>query len=159
KPIAKSSGSALHLVASFLLACAAACAGGCSSGAQPVDERLLLGLEEARAHQHRANLLLDGGDVQTAIDEVRAVLAVPFPSGSHEGEEARLDAHARLARLLLAQGNDADATGEIERGRKEATSDSFFRAHLETVAGEILEARAKKLAQSDTTQSRALQRE
>src|SRR5207237_266715 len=81
------------------------------------------------------------------LTDVEQVLRIAFPSGAAEGEEARLDAWARLAKLHLgpSEPDEARALADLDQGRKEATRDSFYRAHLETVAGEILEARAKRL--------------
>jgi tetratricopeptide (TPR) repeat protein len=118
--------------------------GGCH-GRPPIDERLLSCLEEARAWQHRADLHLADGALSDAIGDVEQVLAIPFPAGAPEGEEARLDARARLGKLLLAAGDESRALEAVELGRKEASFDSFYRAHLETVAGEIQEARAHRL--------------
>jgi hypothetical protein len=110
-----------------------------------IDERLLACLEEARAWQHRADVHLADGAAAEAISDVRNVLQIAFPAGAPEGEEARLDARARLAELFLDGGDGDRAMAEVELGRREATFDSFYRAHLETVGGEILEARAKTL--------------
>jgi hypothetical protein len=142
------------------LLCALAVA-GCHRGDErrPVDERLLLTLEEARAWQHRADTHLADGDVAGAIADVEAVLHIAFPAGAAEGEEARLDAWARLAKLHLADGDEAAARSDIEHGRAEATHDSFYRAHLETVAGELDEARAKSLEASDADAARAARRD
>jgi hypothetical protein len=90
---------------------------------------------------------------------VEAVLAVRFPAGAVEAEEVRLDAWARLAHLHLGTGDEARALSDVERGRREAGRDSFFSAHLETVAGEIFEARGKRLAPSDAEGARAARRE
>lgn len=111
------------------------------------DEAMLLMLSEARALQRRADLHLLDGELAPAIADVREVLAIRFPPSSIEGEETLLDAHGRLARLLLSQGgedSERQALVQIEAGRKLATRDSFFRAHLESVAAEIYEARAKR---------------
>ncbi len=110
-----------------------------------VDERLVLALEEARAWQHRADVHLADGDAAQAIVDVEAVLKVAFPPASPEGEEARLDAWARLARLHVGAGDEDKALADVAAGRREATRDSFYRAHLETAAGEVFEARAKRL--------------
>jgi hypothetical protein len=131
---------------------------GCRARAPVVDERLMLCLEEARAWQHRADTHLADGALAEAIADVEAVLAIHFPAGAPEGEEARLDAHARLAKLVLLAGDEARALAEVERGRKEATRDSFYRAHLETAAGEIFEARAKG-AGSDEASAKAARKE
>ena len=44
-------------------------------------------------------------------------------------------------------------------GQKEVTRDSFYRAHLETVYGEVLEARGKRLADRDAAGARTARRE
>jgi hypothetical protein len=111
----------------------------------PIDERLLSCLEEARAWQHRADIHLADGALAEAITDVEQVLAISFPPGALEGEEARLDAHARLAKLLISTGDEKRALAEVEAGRREATFDSFYRAHVEMVAGEIFETRARGL--------------
>jgi hypothetical protein len=131
-------------------------AAACRDHRPPVDERLMLCLEEARAWQHRADTHLADGAIAEAIADIEELLKIHFPAGAPEGEEARLDAHARLARLYIAD-DEARALDELERGRKEATFDSFYRAHLETVAGEIFEARAKRLP--DAEAARAARRE
>jgi hypothetical protein len=122
----------------------AALLAGCSRR-PPIDERLLSCLEEARAWQHRADIHLADGALTDAITDVEQVLRISFPGGAPEGEEARLDAHARLAKLLLSTGDEKRALAEVAAGRSEATFDSFYRAHVETVAGEIFEARARGL--------------
>jgi tetratricopeptide (TPR) repeat protein len=122
----------------LLLLCA------CSRGSPRqavIDEKLMVALEEARAWQHRADLHQAGGDPAAAVADVEQVMRISFPAGA-EGEEARLDGWARLAQLHVAQGDADRALADLERGRAEATHDSFYRAHLETVAGEIFEARA-----------------
>jgi hypothetical protein len=145
------------LVFTLALGALALIALGCHRGRRPVDERLMLALEEARAWQHRADLHLADGDLTGAIADVEAVLRVQFPPGTAEGEEARLDAWARLAKLhvALAPTDEARALDDIAHGRAEATRDSFYRAHLETVAGEIEEAQARRLDGSDAEGARA----
>lgn len=124
-----------------------------------VDERLMLALEEARALQHRADLHLAEAELAAATEDVTQVLKIAFPPSAPEGEEARLDAWATLARLHLAGGDDAGALADIAAARKEATRDSFYRAHVETVAGEIGEARAKRLEAGDADGARAIRRQ
>lgn len=140
------------VVFSLLLA-----APGCrrAGEARPVDERLLLTLEEARARQHSADVHLADGDVASALGDIGEVLKIAFPPGAPEGEEARLDAWGRLAKLHLGatEESEARALQDLENGRKEATRDSFYRAHLETVAGEILEARARRLTDGEMAKS------
>ncbi len=122
-----------------------------------VDERLVLALEEARAWQHRADTHLADGDPAAARADVEQVLGIKFPEGAPEGEEARLDAWARLARMDAA--DEKKALDELDRGRREATRDSFYRAHLETVEGEIFEEKAKRIAGHDPEGAKAARRE
>ncbi len=124
------------------------------------DELLLIQLSEARALHHRADLHLLDGDTKAAIDDVKEVLRIRFPMGNADGEDTLLDAHGRLARLLLIPGGEEaerQAFAQIEAGRKLATRDSFFRAHLESVAAEIYEARAKR--QSDPAAAKEARKE
>jgi hypothetical protein len=127
---------------------AAGCLGRASDRDRPVDERLLAALEEARAWQHRADVHLADGAAAEAQRDVEQVLQIHFPVGAPEGEEARLDAFARLGKLSLdgSEAGEERALAQVERGRREATRDSFYRAHLETVAGEAYEARGKRIA-------------
>lgn len=129
--------------------------------ARPIDERLLLALEEARAWQHRADVHLADGAPAEALADVQHVLEIKFPQGAPEGEEARLDAFARLAKLRLdgSEGGEQRAFAELERGRAEATRDSFYRAHLETVAGEVFEARGRRLGSADPAGAKGARRE
>lgn len=116
------------------------------------DDLMLVQLAEARAWQRRADLHLADGDVTAAIADVQEVLGIRFPTGSADGEDVLLDAYARLARLYLSQAGPAGseeseqrALAQIEAGRKLTGRDSFFRAHLESVAADVYEARAKRL--------------
>lgn len=119
------------------------------------DELLLVALGEARAWQRRADLHLLDGDVTAAAADVQEVLRVRFPAGAPEAEDVRLDAYARLARLLLsqagseppeaAQATEDRALAQLAEARKTATRDSFFRAHLDAVAADVYEARARRL--------------
>lgn len=149
-----------RIVSALGLAAVVLAVGACRGDERrAVDERLLLSLEEARALQHRADVHVESGDVAAATADVRAVLEVKFPPGAPEGEEARIDAWARLGRLALGEGHEEEAMAAVESGRREATSDSFYRAHLETVAGEILEARARRIAASDPEGAKAARRD
>src|SRR5262249_8546928 len=81
------------------------------------------------------------GDLDAAAGELRAILAIPFPAGTPEGEETFLDARARLARLEIGRGRLDDAERVVGEGLASAGRDSFFLANLHTVAGELHEAR------------------
>ena len=100
------------------------------------DEAVLIMLSEARAHQRLADLKLADGDVEGAIASVREVLLIRFPPGAPETEDVFLDAHARLARLVLSRGGaeaEERALAELETARRLATRDSFFRSHIENL--------------------------
>src|SRR5207302_193656 len=90
---------------------------GCRGAPPSIDEHLMLTLEEARAWQHRADVHLEDGAVAEAIHDVEQVLAIAFPPGAAEGEETRLDAHARLAKLYLVAGDEA-RDGRLRRRRR-----------------------------------------
>lgn len=145
------------ILAAALIAVAFAVGGGCSRDeSSRSDDLMLVQLAEARAWQRRADLHLADGDIAAAIADVQEVLSIRFPTGSAEGEDVLLDAHARLARLYLSQSNGASgasgseeaeqrALAQVEAGRKLTSRESFFRAHLESVAAEVFEARAGRL--------------
>lgn len=121
---------------------------------------MLLSLNEARALQRRADLHLQLGDMTAAIADVKEVLLVRFPSGAREAEEVRLDARARLAQLYLRRGDEQgeqQALREVAEGLSEASGDSFFLAHLESVQAEVYEARARR--QSDPAAQREAQQQ
>lgn len=143
------------ILAAALIAVAFAVGGGCSRDeSSRSDDLMLVQLAEARAWQRRADLHLADGDIAAAIADVQEVLSIRFPTGSAEGEDVLLDAHARLARLYLSQSNGAGggseeaeqrALAQVEAGRKLTSRESFFRAHLESVAADVFEARARRL--------------
>jgi tetratricopeptide (TPR) repeat protein len=119
--------------------------GGSSVGSS---EATLIMLNEARAWQHRADLLLSEGDIVAASAAIKEVLAIPFPPEAAEAEDVRIDAYARLAKLDISLGNDEAldrALAELDAGRKLASRDSFFLAHLEVVTADVYEARANRL--------------
>lgn len=123
-------------------------------------EAVLVALSEARAWQRRADLLLLDGDVAGAIHSIEEVLQIPFPANAPEAEDVRLDAHLRLARLHLRTGGEEGekkALGEVDKGRKIATRDSFFRAHLENVAADVFRARGERV--TDPTEKKEAQRQ
>lgn len=116
------------------------------------DEAMLLMLSEARALQRYADLKLADGDVEGAMAAVRQVLAIHFPPTAPETEDVLLDAHARLARLLLSRGGaeaEDRALAELDAARRMATRDSFFRAHIENIAADVYAARAKRLSEPE----------
>src|SRR6185503_5798959 len=89
---------------------------------------------------------LADGHPERAVEALQKILELPFPAGAPEGEDTLLDARARLAKLLLAQGRADDARRIVDQGLASATRDSFFLANLWSVSGELHEARDAKHA-------------
>ncbi|WP_428264760.1 tetratricopeptide repeat protein [Haliangium sp.] len=114
----------------------------------PLDEELMLALSLAKNHHHKADLLAQDGRFDEAAESLSAILDIPFPTGAPEGEDVRLDARARLAKLLIAQGQHDRARAVIEAGLSGTPRRSFFLANLYTVKGELHEAMADSLDQS-----------
>lgn len=116
-------------------------------------EATLIMLSEAKAWQRRADLHLSDGDVAAAIAATKEVLNIPFTEGAAEAEDVRLDACTRLAKLYLGQGPSEEAEeralAQLEAGRKLASHDSFFRAHIEMVTADVYEARANRLTDAE----------
>lgn len=150
----------LLVLSAGTLGCQRAASGLLGGSASENTEAVLVALSEARAWQRRAELLLLDGDVPGAIRSVEAVLQIPFPANAPEAEEVRVDAHLRLARLYLRTGGEEGekkALAEVEKGRKIATRDSFFRAHLENVAADVYRARGERV--TDPTEKKEAQRQ
>jgi tetratricopeptide (TPR) repeat protein len=109
------------------------------------DERLMLLLSTARAYHHQADLQLRQGEVDAAIQTVRRILALEADPRLPEAEEVRLDATARLGKLLLGKGETDEALRVVERGLAGVGRDSFYLSNLHGVRGEVLEKRAAAL--------------
>jgi tetratricopeptide (TPR) repeat protein len=101
----------------------------------------LRALEQAQRLHHEADLAVSRGDLDHAIDSVRAVLAVSFPAGAPEAEDVFLDARARLGLLLLQANRLDEAERVVDDGLAQATRESFFLANLYSVRGKLHEAR------------------
>ncbi len=128
--------------------CQRAASGLLGGSAAENTEAVLVALSEARAWQRRADLLLLDGDLPGAIHSVEEVLLIPFPASAPEAEDVRMDAHLRLARLYLRLGGEEGekkALAVVEKGRKVATRESFFSAHLESVAADVYRARGERV--------------
>ena len=106
---------------------------------------LMIALAQARNHHHKADVYLKEANLAQAIAAVRAIEEVPFPEGAAEAEDVKLDARARLAKLLVTSGQLDEAMTVVDTGIARATRDSFFVANLHTVKGEVYEARANVL--------------
>jgi len=122
-------------------------------------DELLIALSRARSHHAQADLYLADGDPAAAAAALEKVLAVPFPAGAPEADDTRLDARARLARLYLKLGRDADADRTIDDGLRASGRRSFFLANLWAVSGERHEARARRLGATDPEGARQARRE
>lgn len=122
--------------------------------AEPDDvltEELMLPLAQAKNFHRKADVYLHDGNLDQAIAAVREVLTISFPDGSPEGEEVLLDARARLAKLLVSQGAVDEALQVADQGLATATRESYFLGNLYTVKGEVHEARAVLLDDTDRT--------
>jgi tetratricopeptide (TPR) repeat protein len=116
----------------------------CPEG-KPLAQELLLLLSSARAMHHQADLYLQQGEVDRAIEAVRGILALKLDPKWPEVEEARLDAVARLGKLLLGKGDEREALELVDRELGGAKRESFYLSNLNGVRGEILDARSKRL--------------
>jgi hypothetical protein len=126
----------------------------------PIDQELLAALGLAQAYQHQADELASLGNRSEAITRVRRILEIPFPEGTPEREDIRLDAHGRIAELLLEEGNEPEALDAIETGLREASRASYFKARLHAVEGRLHRAKARRLRESgDEEGARAASRE
>jgi tetratricopeptide (TPR) repeat protein len=157
---------ALALAAAALLAAAcgerraAECCPCSADAGRPLDEKLMALLSSARAYHHEADLYLAQRRPQEAVAALRALLALPLAAQWPEAEEARLDAAARLAKLLLEQGDEAAALALVDEQLAGRPRPSFYGANLHAVRGEVLEARVKRLdAQGDKAGAREVARE
>jgi len=130
--------------------------------AQPEDaitQELMVALAQAKNFHHKARVYMSDGKPDLAIDSVRSILAVRFPAGAPEADDVRADARALLAKLLVAKGELDAAMSEIDAGLAQATRESFFVANLYTVKGEVLQAQAELLAETDPTRTRELRKQ
>ena len=112
---------------------------------QAVGEELMIALSQAKNYHHKADVFLADDDPELAERALRRLLEVPFPDMSPEAQDVKLDARARLGKLLLESDEHAEALAVVHEGIASAERDSFFLANLYTVKGEILEARAEAL--------------
>jgi tetratricopeptide (TPR) repeat protein len=110
-----------------------------------LDKELMLLLSSARSLHHQADLYLQQGDVEQAIATVQRILKLKLDSKWAEAEEARLDASARLAKLLLGQDKEEEALQAVASGITGARRQSFYLSNLHSVRGEILQHRSKRL--------------
>lgn len=109
---------------------------------EAIDQDLMIALGQAKNYHHKAKVLMSDGNLVAATAAVRQILSLSFPKGAPEAEDVRNDARALLAKLLLGQGQVEEADRVISEGIAQSARDSFFKANLYTVQGELHEARA-----------------
>jgi tetratricopeptide (TPR) repeat protein len=134
----------LLVVVGLLAGCAKERECACPQG-KLLDRELMLLLSTVRAYHHQADIHLQQGNVDQAIATVRKILQLDLSSKWPEAEEVRLDATARLAKLLLGQGKEDEALETAREGLSAAQRESFYLSNLHSVLGEILEQRSKRL--------------
>lgn len=108
-------------------------------------EELMTCLALVRAHHRQADMYLKMGDVRRAVESVARILNISCPADAPEASGALLDAHARLSELYTRQGEIDKALETARRGLDGYTEDSFFRAHLLMVYGDVLDAKAEAM--------------
>lgn len=116
-----------------------------------IDEPLMYALSLAKNFHHQAAVYMADGKPAEAIAAIEKILQVRFPDGAPEAEDVKLDAYARLGKLHLVQGDREAAMKAVQQGIAASTRDSFFRANLHTVRGEVLQADAEALAATGDT--------
>jgi hypothetical protein len=120
-----------------------------------LSQELMLGLALARNYHHKADVYLKEARFKDAVASVRQILGIQFPAGSAEGEDVLLDARARLAKLLVKDGDLVQALAVVDEGIGRVKRQSFFLANLHTVRGEVLEARAAQVEEQDQAAAKA----
>lgn len=114
-----------------------------------LSEELMLPLRQAQNLHHIADVYLLDGNVTQAIEAVRKILELRFPQAAPEGEDVILDARARLAKLLVTTGGLDEAMKVLDAGIAGASRESFFLSNVFTVKGEVHEAMAVTLKDSN----------
>jgi tetratricopeptide (TPR) repeat protein len=120
--------------------------------AEPADAigpALMVALGQAKNFHHKAKVYMTDGNLRAATASVRQILSLAFPKGAPEADDVRNDARALLAKLLVSQGQLDEAARTIDEGLAQSERESFFVANLHTVQGEIHEARAIALDDTD----------
>lgn len=138
----------------FVLALAALSCSARDDDRPRLSQPLLAALAQARSYHHIADLRLADGDPPAASAALEKILTLSFPAGAPEGEDALLDARARLAKLHLAAGRTAEARRVVDEGLAGARRESFFLANLHAVSGEIFEAEARAATDPQVARAR-----
>lgn len=127
---------------------------GCTrrkAGQQPdqrprVDKALMACLGAIRAYHRQADLHLARSKPARAREAVGQIMSMKcIARANPEIQEAVLDAHGRLARLYMQQGELDEAARWLAKGMQRKGPPSFFRANLYMVHGDLLDARAGAL--------------
>ena len=124
--------------------CEASAGASDSAKARAADRALVSWLATARAYHHQADLHLQQGESERALAAVREILKLPAEKGWLEAEEVRLDAVARLGKLLAGADKVPEALQVVEKELAEAHRPSFYLANLHAVRGELLELEVKR---------------
>ncbi len=130
--------------------------------ADAVSEELLLSLHNARNLHHIADVHVANGKLDKASAAVRRILSLQMPAYPEDAEEAevvKLDARARLAKLLVLRGKLDDAMKVLDVGIAAARRESFFLANVYTVKGEVFEAMAALARDGDPDRFKNLSRD
>jgi len=120
-----------------------------------LDEALMVTLLKAKNFHHKANVYEMNGRIAKAAAEIGKILTIKFPVDAPEAVDAVLDARARLAKLKMRLGKHDEAMKIVDAGLKAAKRDSFFKANLYTVKGQLHEARAHALKDATDEKSKA----
>ena len=115
----------------------------------------MIALAQAKNYHHKADIHVQQAQLVEAMNAVRAIEDIPFPDGAPEAEDVKLDARARLAKLLITSGEIDAAMRVVDDGIASASRESFFVANLHTVKGEVFEAMANLLDEAQESEDAA----
>ena len=99
-------------------------------------------IEASRAQSEAAAAADDVAQARAALEALLA-LEVPSTVAEDDARVIRQDAHERLGRLWLAQGDGARALAEVQRGLVLGEADDIFTANLWVLRGRVREARGE----------------
>lgn len=122
-------------------------------------EELMIPLAQAKNFHHIADVYLREGKTEEARLAVEQILSLQFPKDAPEAEDVVNDARARLGKIYVTLGDLDKADATVWTGIDAASRESFFVANLHTVRGEILEARAHVLDESDADKAKQSRRD
>ena len=131
-----------HLLRWLLVLLALGCSRREPPAASEAERSALAMLREARDVHADADTRVGSGDIDGAIVVLQAAVEQLSRRSESEAEDLANDTRARLALLLMEQGNFESADSVLAAGIEAATRPSFFVANLHTVRGKLLETRA-----------------